>query len=552
MRKLAFAVFAAFVVTPAFAADIDVTSGIDAVTVYPDGATVTRVIRADLPAGDTTLVARDFPLTLDPASLRIEGQGTARFTIGAIDARRPRPGVPPNQPELEKRLEALRDQRATLDDSIAAAELRRKFVERFATSVPLGLGDKAGARPLSEWREAFTVVADETKAVDAIIRDARVKRRTLDREIAQVEAEAKANPPRKMEVRIDLAASAASSATLRVSYSVRGARWTPLYDARLDSGARGRKPSLDLVRRAEIVQRTGEDWSDVELAVSTARTAKGGNAPELVPLLVHYPQPPRPLASAPAPAAAPKVLEQFAAGRMADRREDAERQRAQAASEQEAKLETGGFQAVFHIPGRVSVASDAGAKAVRIGSAKISPDLIVRAVPARDETAFLQASFMQNEEAPLLPGRVALYRDGIFVGRGQMPLTPKDETVRLGFGADEKVKITRAVIRKNAGSTGLIATSRTDEREFKFTVRNGHDQPIRVEIEDQIPVSETADVVVEMLPQTTPPTRKNVDDRRGVLAWSLDIPPSETREVKLAWRVRWPSDKTIVYEPQQP
>ena len=39
------------------------------------------------------------------------------------------------------------------------------------------------------------------------------------------------------------------------------------------------------------------------------------------------------------------------------------------------------------------------------------------------------------------PGRVSLYRDGIFVGRGQMALTPKDETLRLGFGADEKVKV---------------------------------------------------------------------------------------------------------------
>ena len=109
-----------------------------------------------------------------------------------------------------------------------------------------------------------------------------------------------------MEVRIDLAAEAATPATLRVSYSVRGARWSPLYDARLDSGARDRKPSLELVRRAEIVQNTGEDWQDVQLAVSTVRTAKGGNAPDLRPLIVRYPQPrvvERPMPVAP-PAAA--------------------------------------------------------------------------------------------------------------------------------------------------------------------------------------------------------------------------------------------------------
>ena len=53
------------------------------------------------------------------------------------------------------------------------------------------------------------------------------------------------------------------------------------------------------MRRAEIVQQTGEDWSDVALSVSTVRTAKGGNAPELRPLIVRFPQPlpppPRPM-----------------------------------------------------------------------------------------------------------------------------------------------------------------------------------------------------------------------------------------------------------------
>ena len=44
------------------------------------------------------------------------------------------------------------------------------------------------------------------------------------------------------------------------------------------------------MRRAEITQTTGEDWSNVALNVSTVRTARGGNAPELNSLIVQYPQ----------------------------------------------------------------------------------------------------------------------------------------------------------------------------------------------------------------------------------------------------------------------
>jgi uncharacterized protein (TIGR02231 family) len=116
--------------------------------------------------------------------------------------------------------------------------------------------------------------------------------------IARLEADRAAEPPAKLEVRIDLAAEAASHATLRVTYTVRNARWVPLYDARLDTGARDRKPALELVRRAQITLPTGEDWSNVALAVSTVHVARGGNAPDLNPLIVHYLQAALPASSA--------------------------------------------------------------------------------------------------------------------------------------------------------------------------------------------------------------------------------------------------------------
>src|SRR5438552_5849848 len=512
-------VLAAFAAAPAPAADLDVTSAVDAVTVYPDGASVTRVIALDLPAGDTTLVAKDFPLTLDPSSLRVEGEGGAKLTIGAIDTKPPRPVPPVNVSELDKRIEALRDERANLDGAMAAAEARRKFAERFAEASPAGLGEKGEARPLTEWRAAFAAISEEIASADTAIRDAQRKQREIDREIARLESDRAAKPPNKLEVRVELASTAATKATLRVTYAVRNARWAPLYDARLDTGAKDRKPALELVRRAEITQTTGEDWPNVALAVSTVRTARGGQAPDLNSLIVQYPPPPRAAASVSAPASAPPDrLRQFRFGSGGSDGAVNEK-----ADEQQAAAEVGSFQAVFKIPGRVSVGASEGAKALRIATASIAPDLLVRSVPVIDPTAFLEASFKQAEDAALLPGRVSIYRDGVFVGRGRMAAAGKDETVRLGFGADDKVKIERTVLKRNEGSAGLIVTtSKTDERAFKTSVRNGHDFPLRIAIEDQLPVSENEEISVEMLSSTTPPTTTNLRDKRGVLEWAFE------------------------------
>ena len=530
----------AFAIIPARAAQLDATSAVDAVTVYPDGASVTRVIAVDLAAGDNTLVARDFPLGLDSSSLRVEGEAAARIVIGAIDAKPPRAAPPVNLPEIDKRIEALKDERVNLEDAMAAASARRKFAERFAEASPAGLGEKGEARPIAEWRAAFAAVSEEVAAADSAIREAERKQRDIDREIARLEQDRAAKPPSKLEVRIDLAATAATRALLKVTYAVRHARWMPLYDARLDTGAKDRKPALELIRRAEITHTTGEDWSNIALAVSTVRIARGGSVPDLNSLIVQYPPSPKPLGavsdlrqeraiSAPAPAS--EVM-------------------AKRADEQQANVETSAFQVMFRIPGRVSVGTNEGAKALRIATATIAPDLAIRAAPVLDPTAFLEASFTESEDAPLLPGRVAIYRDGMFVGSGRMAAAGKDETVRLGFGADDKIKIERSVVRRNEGSAGLIVTtSKTDERAFKTSVRNGHDFPIKIAITDQLPVSENEDIQVEMLPSTTPPSATNVHDKRGVLEWAFEAKPGEVKDIAFAWRVRWPKDKGIVMLP---
>jgi uncharacterized protein (TIGR02231 family) len=533
--------------TPALAADLDATSSIDAVTVYPDGASVTRIITFDLPSGDNTLVAKDFPLSLDRASLRIEGEAGEKLTIGAIDTRTPKPVLPANLSEIDKQIEALKDQRADLDGAIASAEARRKFAEHFAEASPAGLGDKGEARPLAEWRAAFGAVAEEVASADTAIREAQRKQRDLDRDLARLQQDRNVKPPGKLEVRIDLATVAATKATLHVTYSVKNAHWTPLYDARLDTGAKDRKPALELVRRAEITQATGEDWSNVTLGVSTVRVARGGDAPDLNSVVVRYPEPPRQEVrrSVSEEQDSAKVQRLLPASAPAGFAADI----AKKADEQQATAEIGAFQAAFKIPGRVSVNAGQGARALRVSSVTIAPDLVIRSVPVLDPTAYLEASFVQSEDAPLLPGRISIYRDGMFVGQGKMAAAGKDEKVRLGFGADDKVKIERAVLKRNEGSSGLIVTSKVDERAFKTSVRNGHDFPIKVAIEDQLPVSENDEIAVELLPSSTPPTTTNLHDKRGVLEWAFEVKPSEAKDINFAWRMRWPKDKGVVMVP---
>ena len=88
-------------------ADVDLASRVDGVVVFPDAAVVTRVAQLDLQAGASTLVLRGLPAAIDPASLRVTGEGRSPFTIAAIDVRtvpggeRPRTRQQPRNSEPE-------------------------------------------------------------------------------------------------------------------------------------------------------------------------------------------------------------------------------------------------------------------------------------------------------------------------------------------------------------------------------------------------------------------------------------------------------------------
>ena len=531
------------------AANIDASSAVDAVTVYPDGASVTRVVTLDLSAGENSAVLKDFPLTLDPSSLRVEGEAGAKLTIGAIDARPPRAAPPVNLPELDKRIEALKDERANLQGAINAATARRKFAERFAEASPAGIGEKGEARPIAEWRAAFAAVAEEVASTEAAIRDAGRKQRELDREIARARTGPRAEAAEQTGSPDRSRRRGRNQSHARVTYCgaqrpldtalrrpPRHRRQGPQARARTGAPRRNHpKHRRGLVQcraqRLDRANRARRQRAGFEFARSCSTRNRRVLSRSVIGGIAWIDARP---------------LRRSALARRKPRSPSMRKR----ADEQQATAEVGGFQVMFKIPGRVSVGASEGAKSLRVSTATLAPDLAVRAAPVMDPTAFLEASFRQNEDAPLLPGRVAIYRDGVFVGRGLMAAAGKDETVRLGFGADDKVKIERSVLKRNEGTAGLIVTtSKTDERAFKTTVRNGHDFPIRIAIEDQLPVSENEDIVVEMLPSTTAPTASNIRDKRGVLEWAFEAKAGEVRDINFAWRVRWPKDKSVVMTP---
>ena len=304
------------------------------------------------------------------------------------------------------------------------------------------------------------------------------------------------------------------------------------------------------MRREQIYPRTGEDWGDVTLAVSTTRALRGSQAPDVQPERIAFWEPPAPMAAGMARRDAPMAKMQ-----MDSVRSNGETAAAPAvpppvqATEQQSVLQADAWQANFVVPGRISVPADGAAKNFALGSKRYEPALIIKTSPALDPTAYLEAHLDNTEEAPLLPGPISVQRDGAFVGQGAMGSVAPGEGFDLGFGADDRVTVSRVPVKRKENEPSWYNQTKIDQRDFKTTIKNLHDFPIKAVVVDRIPFSENNAIVVEQLSQTTPPTEKQVGDKRGVLSWTFDLKPQEQKELRLAWRMKWPADRDVTFQP---
>ena len=551
----------------AVATEVTVSSKIEAVTVFPSGAEITRVIKVKLEAGEHTLLIGDITREALPASIRVEAAASGKLEIGSVDTRQislssSDPAVALSaRKKIEDQIEALDDSRAVQDGVIQAAEMQRTYLESLA-KLPQAPTAASPSTPREDWVALFGVIGTSMGDIAKTVTGARLRQREIDRQLEdlrkQLETAGGNNGQARTEVRIYVSAAEPLDAVLTLRYQTTSASWSPFYDARLAIGDKdkGSAPSLTLTRRASVLQTTGEDWDGVSLALSTTRPGATTSAPELKTLAVDF----APAARLQSPAQqniknfdndgiGGKQFAQEQYNDLEENRAAAPKSMLQRAAERPASASVTAFQAVYAIPGRTVIKSTGEAKRMQITTENVEPALTVQTVPRINHTAYLYARLtLPTNSSPVLQGQVSLFRDGVFVGNGQMPQLSPGESHDLGFGADERVKVKRVVLEDKKGETGTFTTSHVEERRYAIILRNLHNRAIQVQVIDRMPVPLHQDITVDFkIHQGPQPAENDVNDKRGVVMWRISAEPGEEKQIGFGYRLTAPAGKPILY-----
>ena len=527
----------------AHAAQAQESTRIVAATVYPDSASVERELK--VPGGTRHIVIACMPAAVDVSTLQVDGDADARMgDVRATD-------LPPSRvdecepPVARARRDALAQQRATLESQRDANDLAFTFLRNWGTGAAADASEPAsapvrGAAPAGVTRPGATAAELRHAAFDLLSDQARIKRELVTLTLAETRL-VDEQPVSKGKggwrtVRFDVWSPAA--ATLRVRYNVSGTYWRPTYRASLDVA----RATLRIDRQAEIVQASGEDWSDVRLKLSTRQADRPAQAQapttwwlDIVMAVARAVG----FASAElAPAAPPMAADVV------------ERKPVAPATVEPPPWAANMVQSdgvtEFTIAQPVALPSDGESHTLQVASQTLPASLKRRTTPRTDPAVYVLAQ--ATRPAGVWPaGPLQSYQDGTLVGR--VDWRPADgDKFEIAMGQDDLMHVDVETPGAFTQPRGVFGGSVERTSSAVYAIVNQHPSAVTVEMLDAAPVSRNAAITVTHKYDPLP-TATDWNKVTGVAAWTLNVPAQGTRRVSVSHSVTAPKDAQIANLP---
>lgn len=505
-----------------------VSSRIDTVVVYPNQVIVFRSAQVEI-GGAEELVFAGLSGGLVDNSVRVRAPG---LRIGEVQIKKGYLAEPtPDVRRLEQKVRLLEDSLKMMEDE--GAVLKAK--EEFLNSVKLGAPEiiskelQQGRVAPESWRGALGFLADELTRIKT--RQLRLQREQeeLKKRLEATRQElnsARALVENRKELRFTVEGEPGS---YRIAFSYvlpRAAEWRPYYELRADPG----KGMVSMSYYARLSQRTGEDWEDVRVILSTAAPSAEITPPEPEPWNLYLIEETFRAKALPAPGAQAEVMRSIAPP-------------AEAVVPADVMPVETGISLRYVIPGKVSLKSGEEARKLSLTQISLPAEFAYYTLPRVREQVFLTGKVLNSTDFILLAGEGNTYVGDEFTGAIQMPAVAPQESVVLGFGVDERVKVRRELVKTFKSRVGLGGKTERVQFVYRTTVENYHPKPVKIRINEQVPVSQQREIKVTVT--KIEPRYSEQDESRGLYIFEPEIRSGGRFEINLEYQVEYPAGRRV-------
>ena len=550
------ALWIAALASTAHAATTEVVGQVSDVTLYRGQALVTRTVAVEGAKGPMEIVVTSLPEQIVSGSLFVEGGEGVE--VRAVRYRSRAVGQEPRE-EVRKLDDALEETREKSEAATRARETlgkRSAYLDQlesgfvapaFKFDLARGVLDATALEKVSLFNfEQRKVAATEQIALEKETKELNKQLVLLERKRAELTAGASRSI---REAVVFVEKRDEDKRLLRLSYLVGDCGWSPVYVFR---AAKDHK-ELSLECNALIQQVSGEDWSGVNLILSTASPALAASGPGLAPFDVSLSREPGRWANANVDVAGAMQSIKQGKKQAIDQQQQAvgfsESLRAGWALNISANdlqgLELavarkdvwGGLQLEksptgeepslsYQLSAPVSLASRADQQMVRIVETGLQGTFYHVATPLLTSFVFREMELTNSSREDLLAGPVTVYLDGRFVGRSEIPTVARGQKFVVGFGGDPQLRARREL----ADRTELLqGGNRELSLKYRLVIENYKSEPVPLRVFDRLPHSDRPNDIRIKLgelkdPLSSDPFYVRTEQPKNILRWDLTVP----------------------------
>jgi len=536
------------------------------VTVYREQALVTRTIKVEGSKGTLEIVVTDLPGKIIPATLSAESKGKSKIhsvtyrTRAVTGETRPEIRVIDEEIiELEKQLRQFKASQQLLQLKEEIISKLEEFTARTANmELQEGVLKFEELRQLTEYglgkHEEFLEEnlrlqekSEETlKQIDLLKR----KRSQLAAGYTQTQREAL----------VHLTKDTDQPVTINLCYVVNQVSWYPQYNLRSSDN----RQTVSVEYNAIVRQMSGEDWTNVQLTLSTTQPTFTAQPPIIKPLEIAL--------------GSKKVLEmeelEQTLGMFREKRSMAQKEAAPSLelssmlnvfageeqvleltqktdtfiTEKKRIMRLEGVSVTYRLSHLANLNSRTDEQILQIVVENMPAHFTHIVAPVLTDFVYEEALVKNTTSYVFLPGSYNAYLSGEFVGRGTIELIASGEEFKAGFGVDPQVQVVKELTTKSEHIEGGNIVS---EFEYQLTVSNYGKKIIKLSLEDRMPYSPDGSVQVTLLkavPEISQdPEYQKTKFKKGLLLWNLEIPAQAINDeaVVVLYKFRMAHDKQM-------
>jgi uncharacterized protein (TIGR02231 family) len=520
-----------------FSQSKSVTAPITDVTLFLSGAQVTHKGDVNLKKGENTLVLSGLTAGMDVNSIQI--LGNKEYTILSVKHQMNYTSKVSNT-----RVRSIQDSIKLLGFQTAErASLRAVYQEEkaFLQANRSIKGDNALLirEDLSEmadfYRSRMKEIEYKILDLNQTDRENNEKLQHLQTQLSQLQSQNVTNPG---EIEFVVTTDEDKKADVVITYLATNAGWTPYYDLR----AEDIESDIEFTYRAKVWQGTGADWKRVNLTISTGNPNVGAQVPALNPWYVNI-YTPQAYRARGARADAYDDYEKpaaMASGYMAEMDKSSRAMNSMLTSASFTTITSNSVSTEFKISIKYDIASDNQPVEVVMQKQRLKASYKYVTIPKLEAAAYLQADIIDWMQYSLLSGESNIYFKGTFVGNGYIDPALANDTLQLSLGRDNAITVKRDQV-KDFCKTSVFGVKKSTSKAYEITIVNTKKKPINIEVYDQVPLTQNADleVVVEELSGATQ------DIATGKVTWKMTVEPEKTEKRQLRFTVKYPKKNLI-------